>query len=85
MALKLLEALKKTVCNVLDNLPACQDYQMDVQVDQFERISNEINVCCISLPTFERIEEFCPLLTFTFAFETLLKTPAATANRSANS
>lgn len=84
------KSFKKTVCNVLDSLPACQDYQMDVKVDQIARISNEINVSCITLPTFERVKEF---LSFSLlscislpAFEWLLKTPAAAAaNRSANS
>lgn len=84
------KSFKKTVCNVLDNLPACQDYQMDVKVNQIARISNEINVSCITLPTFERVKEFlyfgllsCISLP---TFEWLLKTPAAAAaNRSANS
>lgn len=84
------KSFKKTVRSVLDNLPACQDSQMDVEVDQIARISNEINVSCITLPTFERVKEFpsfdllsCISLP---TFEWLLKTPAAAAaNRSANS
>lgn len=84
------KSFKKTVCNVLDNLPACQDYQMDVKVNQIARISNEINVSCITLPTFERVKEFLSFGLLSCislpAFEWLLKTPAAAvANRSANS